>query len=54
MVKDKQHDRHPTLIVKPSEGAQGRGIFFINDYEKLKDILGLDNTKKLLSTNYVV
>ena len=54
MGKDKASDRHPTLIVKPSEGAQGRGIFFINDYDKLKDILQLDNTKKLLSTNYVV
>lgn len=42
------------MIVKPSEGAQGRGIFFINDIEKLKEILQLDNAKKMLQSNYVV
>ena len=27
------------MIVKPSEACQGKGIFFINDIEKLRDTL---------------
>ena len=27
----------PMMIVKPSESSQGKGIFFINDVEKLRD-----------------
>ena len=30
------------MIVKPSEASQGKGIFFINDIEKLRDSLQID------------
>ena len=33
---------NPIMIVKPSEASQGKGIFFINDVEKLRDTLQLD------------
>ena len=34
------------MIVKPSEASQGKGIFFINDIEKLKEVLHLENLSK--------
>lgn len=38
MAKEKVRDgQNPTMIVKPSESSQGKGIFFINDVEKLRD-----------------
>ena len=43
MAKEKQRSENTIMIVKPSEASQGRGIFFINDYEKLREGLGLDH-----------
>ena len=31
--------KNSVYIVKPSDAAQGRGIFFINDFEKLQRML---------------
>ena len=43
MSKEKAKDGiNPVMIVKPSESCQGKGIFFINDLEKLRDVLQLD------------
>lgn len=43
MAKEKAKDGHsPMMIVKPSESSQGKGIFFINDVDKLRDTLQLD------------
>ena len=43
MNKDKaKTGSHPIMIVKPSDASQGKGIFFINDVEKLRDTLQLD------------
>jgi len=40
MAKEKSKDGvHPVMIVKPSESSQGKGIFFVNDIEKLKEQL---------------
>jgi len=40
LAKEKAKDGvAPHMIVKPSEASQGRGIFFINDVEKLRDTL---------------
>ena len=40
MAKEKARDgTNPIMIVKPSEASQGKGIFFINDIEKLRDQL---------------
>ena len=33
---------NPVMIVKPSESCQGKGIFFINDIDKLRDALQID------------
>ena len=46
IAKEKDADRSPIMIVKPSEASQGKGIFFINDIEKLKEVLHLDNLSK--------
>ena len=47
MAKDKARDgTNPIMIVKPSESCQGKGIFFINDVEKLRDQLGLDHLNR--------
>ena len=58
MAKDKARDgTNPIMIVKPSESCQGKGIFFINDVEKLRDQLGLDHlnrSKNNQQLNYVV
>lgn len=58
IAKEKQANGgiHPVLIVKPSESCQGRGIFMINDIEKLKDhISGLYDKNKAINTQgYVV
>lgn len=43
MGKDRAKNGHSSMmIVKPSEACQGKGIFFINDIEKLRDTLQLD------------
>ena len=43
MAKEKsKKGTHPIMIVKPSEASQGKGIFFINDLDKLRDTLQLD------------
>lgn len=40
MAKERAKDgANPIMIVKPSEASQGKGIFFINDVEKLRDTL---------------
>ena len=44
--KEREANRNPIMIVKPSEASQGRGIFFINDVEKLKEVLNLDHMNK--------
>ena len=46
ITKEKEANRNPIMIVKPSEASQGRGIFFINDIEKLKEVLNLDHMAK--------
>lgn len=43
------------MIVKPSEACQGKGIFFINDVEKLKERLVQEREQKgISSASYVV
>ena len=43
MAKEKAKEGvNPIMIVKPAESSQGKGIFFINDVEKLRDSLQLD------------
>ena len=43
MAKEKHKEGvNPIMIVKPSEASQGKGIFFINDIEKLRDSLQID------------
>ena len=38
MAKEKaSKGKNPIMIVKPSDSSQGKGIFFINDVEKLND-----------------
>ena len=58
MAKEKQKNgANPVMIVKPSESCQGKGIFFINDIEKLRETLQLDHSnrsKNLMSQSYVV
>ena len=58
MAKEKAKDGvNPVMIVKPSESCQGKGIFFINDLEKLRDVLQLDASnwaKNMAHTSYVV
>ena len=44
MAKEKSKTgSYPIMIVKPSDASQGKGIFFINDVEKLRDTLQLDS-----------
>ena len=57
MAKERQKEGvNPIMIVKPSEASQGKGIFFINDIEKLRDALQIDpqNWAKTLTQSYVV
>ena len=43
MAKERVRDgQNPIMIVKPAESCQGKGIFFINDIEKLRDTLQID------------
>lgn len=45
----------PYMIVKPSESCQGKGIFFVNDFDKLKEMLsGGDKQKSENTKNFVV
>lgn len=40
---------HPVLIVKPSESCQGRGIFLIDDLDKLKDHINFGDKTKMMT-----
>ena len=52
LAKEKsKNGQNPPLIVKPSEASQGRGIFFINDVEKLKEVLQQDTNKNIKLMN---